>query len=51
MAEGSKIQGQIKWGFGGEGCCFCVYSKTSLNGPTMDPTLNGPFSEMVGLSS
>ena len=25
------------------------YSKTSLNRPTMGPTLNGPFMEVVGL--
>ena len=26
-----------------------LYSKTSLNPPTTGPTLNGPFSEVVGL--
>ena len=31
--------------------CVCVYSKTSLNRPTMWPSLNGPFREMVSLAS
>ena len=28
-----------------------IYSKTSLNRPTMGPTLNGPFRKLVGLGS
>ena len=31
--------------------CIYIYSKTSLNRPTMEPTLNGPFREVVGLGS
>ena len=30
---------------------LAMYSKTSLSGPTMGLTLNGPFREMVGLGS
>ena len=33
-------------------CTFIyVYSKTSLNQPTMGPTLSGPFREVVSLGS
>ena len=28
-----------------------IYNKTSLNRPTMGPTLNGPFMEVVSLES
>ena len=30
---------------------ICIYSKTSLNRPTMGPTLAGPFREVIGLGS
>ena len=32
-------------------CLGWKYSKTSLNRPTMGPTLIGPFREVVGLGS
>ena len=31
--------------------CMRVYSKTSLNRPTMGPAFNGPFREMVSFGS
>ena len=30
---------------------ICIFSKTSVNRPTMGPTLNGPLREVVGLGS
>ena len=30
---------------------YTLYSKTSINRPTMGPTLTGPFKELVGLGS
>ena len=32
-------------------CGMCIYSKTSLNRPTMASILNGPFREVVHLGS
>ena len=30
---------------------MCIYGKTSLNQPTMGLTLNGAFSEVIGVGS
>ena len=30
---------------------ICIFSKTSLNRPTMGPTLGGSFKEVIGLGS